>query len=72
MKITKTDFNAIQRAMAETLSANGFSSLAVDSTLKAWQVFHKANETGRLNLNVLYRDYSDNHIETALKKIFAL
>ena len=70
MKITPEHYDKIKSACMSVLTSNGLHPYQVNSNLHAWQVFHKAGDTGLLNRAELYKLYNDNHIETALKHIF--
>jgi len=74
MKIQGQTFDNLQSALFDTLAAHNLHPFMVQNTRHAWQVFHRACDEGRVNLNGLYASYdntvNDSHIETALNKIF--
>ena len=70
MKVTSSDLTMLEGALMDTLKAHNLHPSMVRSTLLAWQCFHKACEEDRLILNNWYAVYNDDHIETALKRVF--
>lgn len=70
MKMSPVDFKLLETACMETLKSNNLHPFMVNSTLRAWEVFHKATTEKRIESKYFYSIYNDAHIETALKKIF--
>ena len=70
MKMTTEHYTALERALLDTLVAEGLHRHHVQNGSHAWDCFHKACEDGRVDSKALYRDYTDEHIETAFRKIF--
>ncbi len=70
MKMTESDFAALQTACMETLKAHHLHPFMVQNDGHAWQVFHKAWNEKRIDGHALYKSYNDAHIQTALRKIF--
>ena len=70
MKISQDDYTKIQVALFDTLKAHNLHPFMVQNSAHAWQVFHKACSENRLSCNELYKQYNDEHIATALNKIF--
>jgi hypothetical protein len=70
MKIKEEDFEVIKKACLDTLKAYGKHPYIVQSTRRAWDVFNRASDEGRINVFALYKKYNDQHIETALRAIF--
>jgi hypothetical protein len=69
-KINGELFVHIQTGCLDTLTAHDLHPFMVNSTQLAWQCFHKAVSEGRIDLNKVYDVANDDHIETALKKVF--
>jgi hypothetical protein len=70
LKISKEDFELIERAMIDTLKAHGLHLFMVQSTNQAWDVFHKAWKEKRLDGHALYERYNDLHFESAFRRMF--
>lgn len=70
MKMSGTDFEALNKALLETLTAYNKHPFMVQNVSHAWEVFHKAWNDKRIDGHALYKKYNDAHIETALNKIF--
>jgi hypothetical protein len=70
MKMTADHYAALERALVATLSAHALHPFMVQSERHAWDVFHKACQEGRIDCNAMYRDYTDTHIASAMRKIF--
>ncbi len=69
-KINGEAFESLRSACMDTLKAHNLHPWMVQDTRTAWQVFHKAAYEGRIVVNELYKKFNDDHIETALKRIF--
>jgi len=74
MKMTKEHYKILNKLIVETI-ANHFYEFCTDFTSpkqQRWNIYHLANDCsdgwGYINLNYL----SDDHIDTALKRIFKL
>ena len=63
-------YDEITTACMAVLRGHGLHPFMVQNTRHAWEVYHKACETGLLDRMAIYKDYTDAHIETALKRIF--
>lgn len=70
MKMTPDDFEKFRKALFDTLKANSLHPFMVASMRHAWQVVGKATGDGVLDLNHLYTYLNDDHIDTALIKVF--
>lgn len=70
MKITHADFTTIRLACLAVLQENGLHPIQVRTTQQAWDCFLRASSDGKLSVNELYKCYNDEHIETALRRIF--
>lgn len=69
-RIKGDTFIALERGLMATLSAHGLHPFMVQNDRRAWDVFHRAWQEGRIDGKALYRDYNDAHIQTALRAIF--
>ena len=67
MKITDTDYKELERQAMRVLIHRGLHPYMVQSNRHAWDVFHMVDDRFK---NHLYDYLNDNHIETALKRIF--
>jgi hypothetical protein len=70
MKMTKDHFETLRTGLLDTLAGLNVKPSEVYSKREQWNVLHLARQNGRVNLIELYRDYNDQHIETAMKDIF--
>jgi hypothetical protein len=68
-KIDGEIYDAIHEALKRTARVN---EMPVLNMRQAWDVFHRAWETGAINGHVIYAHYNDAHIDTALKRIFKI
>jgi hypothetical protein len=80
MKIRQSDYDKLQALLQETVkryAINPYSSYSMTQTRYVWDIFHVTMDymqtLGRINDYLFMRslhDYlTDNHIETALKRI---
>lgn len=68
MKMKPEHFAALSTAIHATLAARDIPVFRMNSN-NVWDIFHMAWGDGRINGNALYRDYNDDHIDTALRRI---
>ena len=66
MKVTKEHFERLKRECFETLKAHGLHPYMVQNSRHAWDTASKAGSP----LWMYEEGYNDDHIATALKKIF--
>jgi hypothetical protein len=70
MKMKKDDYETLRTGLLDTLAEFNLQPSQIGSNYERWNVLHMARQKGRVNLIELYRDYNDQHIETAMKDIF--
>jgi len=69
MKMRAPDYDKLMLACFEVLRLHEVHPSVVKSTHEAWQVFRRAASYDE-SLYGLYDYLNDNHVETALKRIF--
>ena len=74
MKMSDELYAKLYKGCMDTLAAHNIDPKLVDTTARAWEVFHfTANKT--LGYSLFYgpgENLNDKHIQTALKRIFKL
>ena len=70
MKIKPSDYKDLESLCIATLKRHRMHPYMVQNKETAWNVFHKTCDHNPKLLNKLYKYLNDNHIETALKKMF--
>lgn len=64
MKISNEHFEQLKKELFLCLKDHGLHPFMVSNNSQAWEVFYKASPMW------IYDHYNDNHINTALNKIF--
>lgn len=71
MKMIPQDYQRLKSACINVLLTHSLNPSAVASNLRRWEIFHRACDNTPRLLYDLYAYLNDNHIETALKRIFS-
>ena len=70
MKMSPEDYDQLFSALMTTLKDHNLHPYMVKNSGLAWQVFLKAWNEKRIDGNALYKKYNDNHITTAMNRMF--